>query len=169
MTSENEAEAIEFYTKQIEENPESIYPYVFRSACYESMGKYEEALVDALQIIENDNSYWKGHHQALKCQLQMKNIKEAREIVQKFDHDESFADLIEKFYELEGQSGTPATYQRKKAGGEYNNAYGGTRSSQSKPPHPYRTQQVSHYETKPVEKEKEEKTGILKRITKLFS
>jgi tetratricopeptide (TPR) repeat protein len=100
MTDQEKAEGIRFYTKKIKENRNNMFAYVMRSAGYESMGKYDAALVDALQIIDLDSEYWRGHYLALKFYIHLANWEEATKIVQKFENDESFEDLIKKFHQL---------------------------------------------------------------------
>lgn len=96
-TSNNKLrEVIQYYSDEIKKNPSDSTNLVLRSACYESLHKYAEALKDALQVIGNDPSYWKGHHQAMKMHLMMDNVKEADKTPVKYKQSEVFKKLYDE-------------------------------------------------------------------------
>lgn len=85
--------SISYYTEKINANKNqpclSIY-YILRSVLYESLGKFQESLRDALATIQIDGAFWKGHHQALKMYIKFENIYEAGRISEKFKNDDEF-------------------------------------------------------------------------------
>lgn len=142
MENQVKAAAIKFYTQKIDENQEKIGPYVMRSACYESMGNYDAALADALRIIDLKPEFWRGHYLALKCYIQAENLTDARKIIQHFECDDSFKDLLEKFRQLE------AKIQPKVQGSNVvQSRFSGGSSSQGNQM-PYRSQTIFSYQTR---------------------
>lgn len=92
---EKTTKLLEYFNDRIEIEPNEVALYVFRSACHEELGNYKMALDDALMIIDLDQSYWKGHHQALNIQIKL-GIAGEEEIPEHFATKKSFMDLIEK-------------------------------------------------------------------------
>lgn len=86
---------LQYFNKRIKTEPNDVALYVFRSTCYEELENYELALADALTIINLDQSYWKGHHQALNIRIKMGTAAEEK-IPECFTTKESFKDLMEK-------------------------------------------------------------------------
>lgn len=96
-TSEDQLrEVIQYYSFEIHKNPKDSTNLVLRSACYESLHEYSKALKDALQVIDNDPSYWKGHHQAMKLHLLMHNVEEANKTPEKYKQSEVFKKLYDE-------------------------------------------------------------------------
>lgn len=96
-TEQKLVEVIAYYSEQISKDPESIESYVFRSACYESLGAYVNALKDAEHVMNLDGYYWKGFHQALKMHMKLGNIREAETIANNCRNYESFKNLVAEF------------------------------------------------------------------------
>lgn len=92
---EKTTKLLEYFNERIKIEPFDVALHVYRSACYEELGNYKEALDDAMMIIDLDPSYWKGYHQALNIQIKL-GIAGEDEIPECFAKMESFKDLIEK-------------------------------------------------------------------------
>lgn len=59
--AKNYPQALEFYTKAIEIEPNNHIFYSNRAACYIKMSKYTEALADAEKCIEINHTFGKGY------------------------------------------------------------------------------------------------------------
>jgi tetratricopeptide (TPR) repeat protein len=142
MENQVKAEAIKFYTQKIDKNPEKTGPYVMRSACFESMENYDAALADALRIIDLKPEFWRGHYLALKCYIQVENLTDARKIVQQYECDEFFKDLLKKFRQLEANI-LPKVQQSNEVQSRSSRG-----SSSQGSQMPYRSQTIFSYQTR---------------------
>lgn len=93
-------DAINYYSSRINEDPESIPSYVFRSALCETLEQYFNALKDALEVVRIDPFYWKGHHQVLKMRLKLGYIEELDQVPEMYRNHENFKGLIHELEEM---------------------------------------------------------------------
>ena len=69
--------AIDYYTKNINNDEENTTLLIKRAICYLAKGYYTLSLKDALKCIEIDNKYNKGYYIASLCYLEMYDIENA--------------------------------------------------------------------------------------------
>ena len=74
--------AINYYTRNINNNKENTTFLIKRAICYLAKGYYTLALTDALKSIEIDNSFNKGYYIASLCYLEMYDIDMAEKYSQ---------------------------------------------------------------------------------------
>ena len=71
------AQAIEWYTKAIEENPMAFDVYTNRASTYAALKMWEEGLSDAREAVRIQPDWVKGHWRAGVCLVQLKQYQEA--------------------------------------------------------------------------------------------
>ena len=69
--------AINYYTKNIENDKTNTTFLIKRAICYLAKGYYPLALKDALKTIEINNKFSKGYYIASLCYLEMYDINKA--------------------------------------------------------------------------------------------
>ena len=69
--------AIDYYTKNINNDEENTTLLIKRAICYLAKGYYTLSLKDALKCIEIDNKYNKGYYIASLCYLEMYDVENA--------------------------------------------------------------------------------------------
>ena len=74
--------AINYYTRNINNNKENTTYLIKRAICYLAKGYYTLALKDALRTIEIDNTFTKGYYIASLCYLEMYDIDMAEKYSQ---------------------------------------------------------------------------------------
>ena len=74
--------AIDYYTKNINNDEDNTTLLIKRAICYLAKGYYTLALKDALKTIEIDNKFNKGHYIASLCYLEMYDIENAEKYSQ---------------------------------------------------------------------------------------
>ena len=74
--------AINYYTRNINNNKENTTFLIKRAICYLAKGHYTLALKDALKSIEIDNTFSKGYYIASLCYLEMYDIDMAEKYSQ---------------------------------------------------------------------------------------
>jgi histone-lysine N-methyltransferase SETD3 len=74
--------AINYYTRNINNDKENTTFLIKRAICYLAKGYYTLALKDALRTIEIDNSFSKGYYIASLCYLEMYDIEMAEKYSQ---------------------------------------------------------------------------------------
>ena len=74
--------AINYYTRNINNDKENTTFLIKRAICYLAKGYYTLALKDALRTIEIDNSFSKGYYIASLCYLEMYDIEMAEKFSQ---------------------------------------------------------------------------------------
>jgi len=74
--------AINYYTRNINNDKENITFLIKRAICYLAKGYYTLALKDALKTIEIDNTFSKGYYIASLCYLEMYDIDMAEKYSQ---------------------------------------------------------------------------------------
>ena len=86
--------AIDYYTKNINNDEENTTLLIKRAICYLAKGYYTLSLKDALKTIEIDSTFNKGYYIASLCYLEMYDIENA----EKFSHNKNLRlkSLIEK-------------------------------------------------------------------------
>jgi tetratricopeptide (TPR) repeat protein len=86
--------AIDYYTKNINNDEENTTLLIKRAICYLAKGYYTLSLKDALKTIEIDNKFNKGYYIASLCYLEMYDIENA----EKYSQNKNFRlkSLIEK-------------------------------------------------------------------------
>ena len=82
MLGNNYDIAINYYTRNINNNKENTTFLIKRAICYLAKGYYTLALKDALKSIEIDNSFNKGYYIASLCYLEMYDIDMAEKYSQ---------------------------------------------------------------------------------------
>ncbi|KAK9509913.1 hypothetical protein O3M35_004802 [Rhynocoris fuscipes] len=75
------AKALGYYTEAIELSPDNSSYYGNRSACLMMLGRYNEALEDAIKSITLDNKFVKGWVRAAKCYLAVGDISRAESAI----------------------------------------------------------------------------------------
>ena len=86
--------AINYYSKNINNDRDNLTYLIKRAICYLAKGYYTLALKDALRTIEIDNSYSKGYYIASLCYLEMYDIDMAEKFSQ--NKNKRLKALIEK-------------------------------------------------------------------------
>lgn len=71
------AQAIEWYTKAIDENPMAFDVYTNRASTYAALKMWEEGLSDAREAVRIQPDWVKGHWRAGVCLVQLKQYQEA--------------------------------------------------------------------------------------------
>ena len=82
MLGNNYDIAINYYTRNINNNKENTTYLIKRAICYLAKGYYTLALKDALRTIEIDNTFTKGYYIASLCYLEMYDIDMAEKYSQ---------------------------------------------------------------------------------------
>ena len=77
MFDNNYSIAIDYYTKNINNDEENTTLLIKRAICYLAKGYYTLSLKDALKSIEIDNKFNKGYYIASLCYLEMYDIENA--------------------------------------------------------------------------------------------
>ena len=77
MFDNNYSIAIDYYTKNINNDEENTTLLIKRAICYLAKGYYTLSLKDALKSIELDNKFNKGYYIASLCYLEMYDIENA--------------------------------------------------------------------------------------------
>ena len=77
MLDNNYSIAIDYYTKNINNDEENTTLLIKRAICYLAKGYYTLSLKDALKCIEIDNKYNKGYYIASLCYLEMYDVENA--------------------------------------------------------------------------------------------
>ena len=88
--------AINYYTKNINNDKNNTTYLIKRAICYLAKGYYNLALKDALQTIEIDENFNKGYYIASLCYLEMYDIKMAEKFSENKDKNRRLKALIEK-------------------------------------------------------------------------
>ena len=88
--------AINYYTKNINNDKNNTTFLIKRAICYLAKGYYNLALKDALQTIEIDENFNKGYYIASLCYLEMYDIKMAEKFSENKDKNRRLKALIEK-------------------------------------------------------------------------
>jgi len=88
--------AINYYTKNINNDKNNTTYLIKRAICYLAKGYYNLALKDALQTIEIDENFNKGYYIASLCYLEMYDIKMAEKFSDNKDKNRRLKALIEK-------------------------------------------------------------------------
>ena len=88
--------AINYYTKNIENDKTNTTFLIKRALCYLSKGYYPFALKDALRAIEIDKNFNKGYYIASLCYLEMYDIKMAEKYSENKNKNKRLKGLIEK-------------------------------------------------------------------------
>ena len=88
--------AINYYTKNIENDKTNTTFLIKRAICYLAKGYYNLALQDALRTIEIDENFNKGYYIASLCYLEMYDIKMAEKFSENKDKNRRLKALIEK-------------------------------------------------------------------------
>ena len=88
--------AINYYTKNIENDKTNTTFLIKRAICYLAKGYYNLALKDALQTIEIDENFNKGYYIASLCYLEMYDIKMAEKYSENKSKNKRLKVLIEK-------------------------------------------------------------------------
>jgi len=88
--------AINYYTKNINNDKNNTTYLIKRAICYLAKGYYNLALKDALQTIEIDEKFNKGYYIASLCYLEMYDIKMAEKFSENKDKNRRLKALIEK-------------------------------------------------------------------------
>ena len=86
--------AINYYTRNINNDKENTNFLIKRAICYLAKGYYTLALKDALKTIEIDNSFSKGYYIASLCYLEMYDIEMAEKYSQ--NNNKRLKALIDK-------------------------------------------------------------------------
>ena len=73
--------ALNYYTIAIELDTENYLLYSNRSACYQSLKLYNEAITDANIVIELNNKFFKGYLHIIKSYIQLNKLEEALETI----------------------------------------------------------------------------------------
>ena len=94
MIGNNYDIAINYYTRNINNNKDDTNYLTKRAICYLAKGYYTLALKDALKTIEVDSAFNKGYYIASLCYLEMYDI----EMVEKYsqNNNKKLKALIEK-------------------------------------------------------------------------
>ena len=88
--------AINYYSKNINNDKNNTTFLIKRAICYLAKGYYNLALKDALQTIEIDENFNKGYYIASLCYLEMYDIKMAEKFSENKDKNRRLKALIEK-------------------------------------------------------------------------
>ena len=88
--------AINYYTKNINNDKNNTTFLIKRAICYLAKGYYNLALQDALRTIEIDENFNKGYYIASLCYLEMYDIKMAEKFSENKDKNRRLKALIEK-------------------------------------------------------------------------
>ena len=88
--------AINYYTKNINIDPNNTTFLIKRAICYLAKGYYPLALNDALSTIEIDPNFNKGYYIASLCYLEMYDIKSAEKYSDNKTNNKRLKALIEK-------------------------------------------------------------------------
>ena len=88
--------AINYYTKNINNEKDNTTFLIKRAICYLAKGYYNLALKDALQTIEIDQNFNKGYYIASLCYLEMYDIKMAEKYCDNKTENKRLKALIEK-------------------------------------------------------------------------
>ena len=88
--------AINYYTKNINNDKNNTTYLIKRAICYLAKGYYNLALKDALQTIEIDENFNKGYYIASLCYLEMYDIKMSEKFSENKDKNRRLKALIEK-------------------------------------------------------------------------
>ena len=88
--------AINYYTKNINNDKNNTTLLIKRAICYLAKGYYTLALKDALRTIEIDEDFNKGHYIASLCYLEMYDIKMAERYSENKNKNKRLKALIEK-------------------------------------------------------------------------
>ena len=88
--------AINYYTRNINNDKENTTFLIKRAICYLAKGYYTLALKDALKTIEIDNSFSKGYYIASLCYLEMYDIDMAEKFSENNGKNKRLKALIEK-------------------------------------------------------------------------
>jgi histone-lysine N-methyltransferase SETD3 len=88
--------AINYYTKNINNEKDNTTFLIKRAICYLAKGYYNLALKDALQTIEIDQNFNKGYYIASLCYLEMYDIKLAEKFSENNGKNKRLKALIEK-------------------------------------------------------------------------
>lgn len=67
--AEDYKEAIEYYTKAIELNPNNEDYYTDRADCYKELGKWKEAISDYSEAIKIDSDWWGYYKGRAECYM----------------------------------------------------------------------------------------------------
>ena len=88
--------AINYYTKNIENDKTNTTFLIKRAICYLAKGYYTLSLKDALRTIEIDENFNKGYYIASLCYLEMYDIKMAEKYSENKNKNKRLKGLIEK-------------------------------------------------------------------------
>ena len=88
--------AINYYTKNIENDKTNTTYLIKRAICYLAKGYYTLSLKDALRTIEIDENFNKGYYIASLCYLEMYDIKMAEKYSENKSKNKRLKVLIEK-------------------------------------------------------------------------
>ena len=82
LSENNYSIAIDYYTKNINNDEQNTNLLIKRAICYLAKGYYTLSLKDALKTIEIDNKFNKGYYIASLCYLEMYDIENAEKYSQ---------------------------------------------------------------------------------------
>ena len=82
LLENNYSIAIDYYTKNINNDEKNTNLLIKRAICYLAKGYYTLSLKDALKTIEIDNKFNKGYYIASLCYLEMYDIENAEKYSQ---------------------------------------------------------------------------------------
>jgi tetratricopeptide (TPR) repeat protein len=94
MMGNNYDIAINYYTRNINNNKDNTNYLIKRAICYLAKGYYTLALKDALKTIEIDSTFNKGYYIASLCYLEMYDIDMAEKYSQ--NNNKRLKALIDK-------------------------------------------------------------------------